>query len=139
MNSNKLYLDTINKKYTDIELVLQDKNVSVTMNLHKNILACSCDYFEKMFDFGSEKNKNQITIIVPNAKIVHDIILTFYGEKINSTNYPDWEHLLRILMCRSFLCLDNDVTLLHNIKVPAEGFNLLLETINVFDIDDKLM
>src|SRR5581483_12226002 len=141
MDFNKLYQDLHNKKYTDVELILIDSNKQLIMNVHKVILACSSEYFDKLFNFGTEKFQHQIKINVNDVEIAHDIILSFYGQNINSTNYPHWKYLLESIKCRCFFCLPIDISLLYDLIVPAEGFDLLLEIMEYFDFvnDDKIM
>src|SRR5581483_10624179 len=141
MDFNKLYQDLHNKKYTDVELILVDCNKQLIMNVHKVILACSSEYFDKLFNFGTEKFQHQIIINVNDVDVAHDIILSFYGQKTNSTNYPLWKYLLESMKCRCFFCLPSDISLLYNLIVPAEGFDLLLEIIEHFDFinDNKIM
>src|SRR5581483_499386 len=138
MDFNKFYQDLHNKKYTDVELILVDSNKQLNMNIHKVILACSSEYFDKLFNFGTEKFQHKITINVNDVEIAHNIILSFYGQKTNSTNYSHWKYLLDSIKCRCFFCLPIDISLMYDLIVPAEGFDLLLETIEYFDfINDK--
>ena len=46
-----------------------------------------------------------------------------------------------MIKCKSYFCLDNDVSQLYNLKVPPTGFELLLEIMDLFDYtnDPKLM
>src|SRR5581483_8808355 len=129
MDFNKLYQDLHNKKYTDVELILVDSNKQLNMNVHKVILACSSEYFDKLFSFGAEKFQHQITINVNDVNVAHDIIISFYGQNINSTNYPHWKYLLESMKCRCFFCLPIDISSLYDLIVPVEGFDLLLEII----------
>src|SRR5581483_5626244 len=129
MDFNKLYQDLHNKKYTDVELILVNSNKQLFMNVHKNILACSSEYFDKLFNFGTEKFQHQITINVNDVNVAHDIVLSFYGQKTNSTNYPHWKYLLESIKCRCFFCSPIDISLLYDLIVPVEGFDLLLEII----------
>ncbi len=123
---DKLYEDITAKKFTNVEIILVDSNDTLILNLHKCILACSSTYFNNLFNFGIEKNSSSIKIEVGDAKIAHDLILSFYNQKINSTMYSDTKYLLEMFKCRSYFCLDNDVTLLYNIKIPTEEFELLI-------------
>jgi WD40 repeat protein len=91
---------------------------------------------------GDNKSKSKFELIVNDAQISHEIILSFYGKKVNSTNYPHWKYILKKFIYRDFFSLPNDVSLLYNLKVPSEGFDLLLETMELFDDftnDRKLM
>ena len=44
---------------------------------------------------------------------------------------PSWKYLLEMIKCRNFLCLDLNVDQLYNLKVPEEGFELLLEVLDL--------
>ena len=126
----KLYQDI-----TDIEIILVDPSNTLSIHAHKHILGCSSTYFHNLFCFGKEKTQSSIRIEVDNAKIAHDVIISFYGQKINSA--PDSKYLLEMFKCRNFFCLDNDVKLLYNIKVSTEEFNLLMRVVEEFDVNDK--
>nr|WBF70301.1 membrane protein [Megavirus caiporensis] len=119
---------------SDICLTLQDNDNQLVLNVNRQILSKSCPYFEKLLigDF-SESLENKITIFVPNVAIVNDIIASFYGLTVNSTNYSDWEYNLETCLCRDFLMLESSVYLekFLNTIVPDQHFDLLL---NVFDI-----
>ena len=136
---NKFFLDLNNKIYTNVELVLIDTCTSLKLDLHKNILGFSSDFFHNLFNFNFE-NKSQYEIIVDDIKIAHDIILSFYEpcpcaqvlQKINSTDYPEWKYILKTIKCRNYFALDNDATLLYDLVVPKEGFELLVEVIDLF-------
>ena len=137
-----LHRDLVTQKYTDIEINLEDPYYSVKFCAHKLILESSSKYFDSMFNFGDgNKNLSSITIPIDNARIAHDVILSFYGQKINSTDYPDWKYLLETFLCRDFFCLENDVSKLYYVLVPADGFDLLLDVADKFDFmhDAKLM
>ncbi len=139
MDSNKLRDFLTNKRYTDIELVFSNSTHQITMGAHKAILASSCQYFGKMFNFNGDITTTKIIVDEPN--IAYDIILSFYGINSNSSNYPEWQYILEIFKTRQFFCLDNDVSKLYGLVVPPEGFDLLLEVASQFDImtDRKLL
>lgn len=133
-----IFEDMTNKKYTDIQIILCNNNDHINIFAHKIILANSSSYFDKLFNFGTEKNQKEIKITVDNIKIAHDLILSFYGKEII---YSDWKYILEMFKCRSFFCLQNDSSLLYDMKVPIEGFDLLLNIMDEFDVfkDDKLI
>lgn len=138
MDLDKLYQDLTNKEFTDVKLILLDKCQSIIIDVHKVILAFSSNYFHRIFNFGMEKNLKEITINVPDSKITYDMIVSFYGKIINSTNYSHEEYLLKMFKCRNYFCLSNDVSVLYDIKVPTEGFELLLEVAEELKcLDDK--
>lgn len=136
MDLNESYQDLLVKNFTDIELILIDPHNSIIIHAHKIILACSSKYFKKLFTIGKIGdgiNKSVIEIHTRNSKIAHDVILTFYGKNINSANYPEWKHILEMIICRDYFSLPIDASLLYNLTVPMEGFDLLIETATLFD------
>lgn len=133
MNINKLYLDLSNKKYTDVELLIGDDTKEIRISVHKLVLAYSSDFFDRLFTFGMEKNQTCITLKVDNADIANDVILSFYGLNQRSINYPDWKYQLKYYKCRSYFGIQNDPTLLYNMKIPTEGFDLLMNVIEEYD------
>jgi WD40 repeat protein len=145
MDLNELYQDLHDKNFTDIELILTDPHESITIHAHKIILACSSKYFKKLFTIGNGKNKPTIEVHVRNCMIAHDIILTFYKKNedtsIELTSYPKWKYILETTMCRDFFSLHIDISLLYDLNVPSEGFDLLIETVALFDFvnDYELM
>jgi WD40 repeat protein len=136
MNYIKEYDPTKENLFTDLSLTLIDGINSLTMNLHKIILYLSCTYFEKLLTNCKEKSASNITIEVPNVHVAYDIIMSFYNQKANHGNFPDWKHLLESFKCRDFFGFSLNSKLLSNLKVPAEGFELLLDIIELFDYDE---
>jgi len=133
MNSTLLRQNILDVKFTDVELVLTDPTNSVSLRVHKIILASCSEYFQKLFSFG-DCNKIVQEIQVPNASVTKDIIMSFYGIMNDSLNCSKWYSVLQMLKCRNFLCLDLDVTMLYNLVVPVEGFELLLDVLELFDL-----
>ncbi len=139
MDLNKLRNLLMCREYTDIELVFSNGTQEVIVHANKIILASSCDYFYKLFNFN--KNVSSVRIVVDVPEIVRDIVLSFYGINTNSSNHPEWRYVLEVFKTRHFFCLDNDVSKLYNLSVPLEGFDLFLEVASQFDIstDRKLI
>src|SRR5437763_3044207 len=131
-----LYADLEKKCYTDTTIILRDNNKNRSIDVHKCVLGCSLKYFDCIFNFGKEKNQNCIEINVDDVDATYDLILSFYGREIIYTN---WRYTLNMFKCRNFFGLDNNQSLLYDLKVPPEGFNLLVEVIDLFDIDKKLL
>src|SRR5436190_512337 len=130
MDYNKLYNSLANNDFIDLKLILQNANKQIILNLHKIILYSCSIYFEKLLTSCKEKLLNEITIQVPNVNICYDIIMSFYGQKTNIANYPEWEYILRSYECYEFFGLNFDHDSI-NIVVPAEGFDLLLDSIDL--------
>lgn len=138
--SRKKILHNIEKYLShDIILNLADDNNKVIISAHKIVLCSECIYFEKLFANFKEKTMSEISIKVPNASVCYDIIRSFYEEIININNLPDWSHLLESFKCRDFFGLKNDESLLLNINVPPEGFELLMDVIDLTSYDNKLI
>lgn len=133
MDLSILYYD---KKFSDFELILKDKYTTISLHVHRIILANNCDYFYKMFNFNLQLKSQEM--IVPVAYIMRDLILSFYGIKNPQPNtIPNWLYVLETFKCRNFLCLPNDTTLLYNLNVPKENFEQLLEILDHFDIQNN--
>ena len=123
----------------NVEITLFNQNDKITMNADKCVLRI-IQYFQNLFNFGIEKNQTKMNIKVDNAKIAHDVILSLYGQEINigfTTGKIFWKFSNVEIF---FVCIMN-VSLLYDLKVPEEGFDLLLQVIEQFDYtnDQKLM
>lgn len=134
MNSIKY---NMNEQPADLVLVLKDDLNEMTIDVHKNILATNSPYFSKLFSILKEKDQDKITIQVSNINITHDIIMNFYGQKNNSTNVPKWKYDLETVKCLDYLGIYCDATLISNIKVPPEGYDLLLDVIEIIGYDEE--
>src|SRR3972149_5336993 len=129
MDYHKLYGSLKENLFTDLTIILMDGNHHLTIDLHKIILYSSCIYFEKLLTNCREKNANSITIIVPNVDVVYDIIMSFYGQKIEKLH--QWEYLLDYIKCCDFLGIVLDASILANVKIPEEAFEELLDIIEL--------
>jgi WD40 repeat protein len=154
MNFDKLFVAFQNEVLCDLLLTLTDKkNNKIKMNVHKIVLYSSCTYFEKQLINFKEKNLDHIEIEVPNASVSYDIIMSFYGQKTNHGNYPKWYHILQSYLCFDFFCMEfkeqlyDLVVPLSNLqsqiwkgvalRVPEEGFELLLDVIDMIGYNKK--
>jgi WD40 repeat protein len=81
-----------------------------------------------------EKDSDNITIEVSNARIAADIIMSFYGQTINS---PNNKYLLESIKCKYFFGLDFDQSLLDNIEVSEEDFDLFMDVIDLIGYNEK--
>ena len=142
MNRKEIQQRFFDKKDSDIELTINDNNNNtIKLNLHRFVLINSCDFFKALLLFPNS-NKNNFTIDVSNAFVVHDIIAYFYGINQNSTNYPEWQYILETFKCKNYLCLPMDVNQLYDLEIPPEEFELFFQVAEFFgDItwDRKLM
>ncbi|AZL89564.1 BTB/POZ domain-containing protein [Megavirus baoshan] len=136
MDYNKAYDLVKNNRFCDLKLTIDDGTNKFIINVHKIILYSSCIYFEKLLIFG-ENYSNDIKIVVPNAYVTRDIIMKFYGQKINSGNYPEWKIYLESYRCYDFLGLEFDISDIRHLIVPEEGFELLLDVIELIGYNDE--
>ena len=132
---DKLQYALDNQIFTDLKLTLQDDHHEITLYVHKIILYSKCVYFEKLLTNCKEKYLDDISISVPNAFVCHDIIMSFYGHSTNIGNLPEWQHLLETIICDDFMGIPNNI--LKNIDVPPEGFELLLQAVNIVGYDKE--
>ena len=139
MNYDKLYYYLKEKILTDLTLTLFDGINEISISAHKNILSVACVYFEKLLTNCKEKNSNNITINVPNTHVSYDIIMSFYHQKTNIGNLPHWKHLLESFKCYDFFGLEMDPKLLFDLEIPSEGFELLLEVIELIGYDEDMI
>jgi len=138
MNYTKLYSLIQQKLFTDLSLTLVDRNNNrISIDVNKNILFASCDYFEKLLTNCKEKNSNNIVIEVANIYIMYDAIMGFYGQETNLGNIPKNKHLLELMLCYNFLGLDIDQSSLDNIEVSEEDFELFLSVIDLIGYDEE--
>lgn len=144
-------LNTIEKYIpSDIILVLSDGTSKITMSAHKIILLSYSIYFEKLFmNFSDHDSKNistcancgtkpirNIIINVPNVYTCYDILQSFYNRITNIREYPRLYHFLESFKCRDFFGLTIDQSLLLNLKVPPEGFDILINVIDFLEYTD---
>ena len=53
---------SINKIYTDVEIVLDDDKQQISIHVHRYVLASGSNYFLRLFTFGSNIHKNKFTL-----------------------------------------------------------------------------
>ncbi len=124
---DNLYKFSLEGKMTDIILEIEDDNSIITMNLHKNILAASCSYFDRLFNGNFlDSNTQKVKINVSNSLITKNIIKSFYGQENDVIDIPDWQYILEEIICKDYLGLDYDTSTLKDINVPSEYYDLLV-------------
>ncbi|QGR53563.1 btb/poz domain-containing protein [Moumouvirus maliensis] len=136
MDYDKAYELVKNNQFCDLELIINDGVNKLVVNVHKIILYSSCVYFEKILTFG-KNYPNTIEILVPNTFVIYDIIMSFYKQKTNSGNYPEWKIYLESCRCYDFLGLKFDISGIRHLIVPEEGFELLLDVAELIDYTDE--
>lgn len=118
----------------DIELIISDDYQTINIQVHRLILYLNCDYFQRMFQNWSEKEKCVINIQVPNASICHDIILSFYGIESNISDLSDFNYNLEMIKCKDFFNINYDNNF-ENIKNQHQlEQNEIVALINIIDI-----
>ena len=139
MDLTELYETFNTELFTDVTLILTDEHREIKLRLHKIVLYSACIYFKKLLTNFKEKDSNEIIIIVPNAYVTYDIIMSFYGQKTNIGNIPKWKHLLESVKCKDYLGLKYDYFIIKGIRVPEEGFELLLEICELLDYHNDIL
>lgn len=120
------------KEFTDVELSIRDQENKIIFSAHKIILASTSPYFRKMFTFN--KGMDKITMNVDNSTIMHQIILSLYGIKNKDIDTKHWYYKLQKIKSYQYLLIEYPVYKLYNLKVPAEGFDLLLQILNQYNL-----
>lgn len=129
---NEIILDEI--IIFDLELTLTDENNKKIIYVNKNILCSNMDYFEKLLRGGfKENNFKEITINVPNVTIANDIIMSFHKklQKTDESSYPNYFYILESIKFHEYFALKYDLNSLNKIKIPDEGFDLLLDVVEL--------
>jgi len=116
--------DLKDKFYTDAKIKFIDDFASVSIDVHRVVLAMSSEFFDKLFHFNKFDSYD---IFVPNITCAIDIVNEFYGS--NKNDIIDWTNTLDYVKCRNFFGLTIDMELLRNLVVPSDGFELYLNTI----------
>jgi hypothetical protein len=129
----RFHNDIVQKKYTDAQLIIHDGVQTIIMHVHKMYLSLFCEYFEKLFNFGDAITKSEFNIEVADSGIFRDVVLTLYGEKTPEYNACD---TFRMIRCRDFLGLPNDVAQLYDLVVPEDDYDFFMDTVDLFDITD---
>lgn len=78
-----------------------------------------------MFTRLNEKELLSITLNVSNVDVCYDIITSFYGQKPNIGNLPQWKFLLESYVCYDYFGLEFDPSQLSGLIIPESGLELL--------------
>lgn len=119
---------------SNINLILNDEHHTETLNVDKKILIEKCEYFSRMLTQFSEINADTITIKVVDSTIAKNVIISMFSDidiYKNIGNYYDWKYLLLLYKCCDFFNISFDITKLNKLLVPNEGFELLLDIIDI--------
>jgi len=120
----KFVKDLEDKIYTNVTLEFVDESETVVIDAHKDIVAFSCEYFDRMFRFNKS---NHYQIIVSNAKSAINIIREFYGLPCHG----DYLYTLNYLECRNFFGMSIDLNVLENLIVQPEHFEKYLRLVEI--------
>lgn len=122
----------------DIEIILKYIQHTVRVKTHRCMLECYFEYFRKMFHFNHIIDKS-VEIEIRNAQIASDVILSYDEIKIKEKEKEKGKgskYLLELFKCMNFFCLKNDPSLLYDIVIEPEFFDLFLEVVEEFDMND---
>jgi len=117
--------DLKNKFYTDAEIEFIDDQTSATISIHKICLATNSEYFDKLFHFN---RTDSYQIIVPSVDCAVDIVNEFYDIENNNN---DWLYIIKYLETQNFFGLPVSISLLYDIIVPPNKFELFLNLIEI--------
>ncbi|BCS83595.1 putative BTB/POZ domain-containing protein [Cotonvirus japonicus] len=145
LNFDTLFSLSQDSKFSDLELTIRnDVNLTnlpdeqdIIVHVHKCILYSSSTYFKNLFTLCLESNLDKITIKVPNSLVVNDIIASFYGQTINSTDYPNWLYNLEYIKCCDYLDIKFDTKIVSNLVVPEKYFEYLMSIAELTNSDDN--
>lgn len=136
MDLNITLKDLENKKLTDFKLALKDENCELELNVHKCVLYFKCEYFRAMIDFDPKSDFQEM--LVDNAPIMRQVILSLYGISDDCDNYPEWYYVIEKMKCFKYLSMQFDVRELYKLQVPEENFDYLFYILNYYNpIKDK--
>jgi len=129
--------DLDKKKFTDTELTFVCSSGSRSIACHRIVLASVLYFYNLFTTFDDSLAQKEFIIHVDDSAIAHDFVLSLYQLE-NQADYPSWLRTLKMIKLRDFFCLDSDVSQLYNLVVPAEGFELLIETVKLFKLADVM-
>lgn len=141
MNIAKLVQFCDEKTLCDITIRLVDLHREKTMHVHKVILAASCPYFETMFkSYFCESSAKEISMDVVDVHIAYDIIMSFYGQTINSGSYGKWYYEVLAFIFSRFLGLDCkiDYETLTTQQITDEECALICRYVGTIALDPRL-
>jgi len=128
---DKLYFMQQNQILTDATVILTDDYGNrVQIFAHKVILA-RFDYFEKLFKM--EPSNLCYPIKVPNARIVHGLIMKLYGQPLQNITMTKSLWICEIVRCYDFFGIDINIKFVQQLIKPDK-----LDELDFTDIDVKL-
>jgi WD40 repeat protein len=117
-----------------IKLILFDNITKKEFYIYPTEL-CHIDYFNALFNNFKEKDSRFIQIIVPNTGTTYDIILSeiFPNQKFHKENI---DYLKKWFICQNFLSIQPDLSLLNNLILKPNDFDILLDIVDLIGYDD---
>lgn len=131
---NKLFLAAQKGETTDLQLILTDVSKNrVDINVHRCVLSVASKYFFVMFENKNfkESQQNVIAMEVPNANVFADLIWSFYEQKTNTGNFPEWYQIWEYVQCCDFIGYEYDHSIFGKIVIPKENEDFFTEIMNV--------
>lgn len=126
-------------RVNEVTLVLTDDINKVVAKFDKIVLIQNSAYFHSLLTNFRESTATQIVVIVPNAYITYDILMKFCHRNTNRGGLPQWRHALESIKCYDFFCLPYDDSIIFTHPIPPEGFDLLLEVVNIIGYDNRII
>lgn len=148
MNQENLHKYFNNSKYADCYLHIEqletdDFEQEIRIYCHKIILAQDCEFFDGLFTHGKPdyiyQGIDAYIISIRFVQTAYNVILSKYTGVKAVPIMPKWQRVLETFWCRDYFNLPNDMTALYNLKVPSCGFELLLDVVKLFELNDKLI
>lgn len=128
-----------NTKKINILLEIDDGSNIFEILIDKKIL-CSYAFFEKMLcNCFLEEKLHKIKLNVHNTIISCDILLSFTGKEIDNNKLKNWYYLLNYIICCDYFMIKCEPSLLLNIKIPEQGFELLLQTCEILNYKNEVL
>lgn len=129
----------MNELYSDLTLVLDDKQRTLSIKTHKIVVYMASPYMRGCLETTTVEDT--LTMFVPNVSITYDLIVSLYNINSNVKNYAYWEHLIELIRCKDFLGMNHDkeIDKLSKLQIPPEGINLLIEVMTLIGLPDSGM
>ncbi len=109
-------------KSNDLNIILTDNNDEISFSVDGKHLQSKSIFFRTKYP--SLVDISKIILQVPYVNISFDIIMSFFGIKINNTKLEKWEYLLKSIICNKLFMIDIDYSQLYQIKIPENGLTL---------------
>jgi hypothetical protein len=116
-------------QYSDVDIILVDNEQSITLKLHRNIMASNSKYFERLF----VDDKREFIIHVQKISTTIHLFRRFYGDETPQ----DIETELQILKLKSIFMIDVEPSdyWLNSKLIKPQHYNLVVEVIHAHNMD----